>query len=103
MAQKKTTMEKENIEPKVQVAVVSVPAPVIVDLGSASRKAIKRLKEGRGKLMLEVEQAIEQARARLSDEERNKQMLPVVVIYKKKRRASSSLACSPLNPLNLLR
>ena len=97
-------MEKENIAPKVQVTVVKTSAPIIVDLGSASRKAIKKLREGTGKLMLEVDQAVEHARSRLSEDDRQKHILPIVVIYRKKRRkSSSSLPFSSLNPLNMLR
>ena len=77
---------------------------VIIDLGSRRKKAIGDLKNGTGKLMLEVEQAVDHARASLPDEDKNKPIIPVVVIYrrKKKRRLGSS-SLLPCNPFNLMR
>jgi hypothetical protein len=87
-------MDKAHIQP-----------PVIVDLGSKRRKAIKDLKNGRGKLLVEVDLAVEQARAALPEADRNKAIIPVVVLYRKKgrRRGPGSLPFSPLNPFSLLR
>ena len=76
---------------------------VIIDLGSRRKKAIRDLKNGTGKLMLEVEQAIDHARASLPDEDKNKPIIPVVVIYRRKRRRSGGGSMLPCNPLNLLR
>jgi uncharacterized protein DUF6200 len=87
-------MDKANIQP-----------PVIVDLGSKRKKDIKDLKNGRGKLLVEVELAVEQARATLPESDRNKAIIPVVVLYRKKgrKRGYGSLPFSPLNPFSLLR
>jgi len=87
-------MDKANFQP-----------PVIVDLGSKKKKLIKDLKNGRGKLLLEIELAVEQARAALPEADKNKAVIPVVILYSKKRRKrlSASLPFNPLNPLSLLR
>lgn len=87
-------MDKANFQP-----------PVIIDLGSKRKKLIKNLKNGTGKLMVEVEHAVDQARSALPDSDKNKAVIPVVVLYRKKgrKRGSKSLPFSPLNPLSLLR
>lgn len=99
-------MEKANPETKAAQTTAKIPAPVIVDLGSKKKKAINRLKDGRGPLMNEVEQAIEQVRSSLDDQDKNKQIIPVLVIYKKKRKRGSSMLRpfprSPFSPLNFL-
>lgn len=99
-------MEKETTTTIVAEPLQDVPSPVIVDLGSRSKKAINRLKNGEGKLMTEVALAIDQVRASLPEEDRDKQIVPVLIIYKKKRRSRSGSGLfpfSPLNPLNFLR
>jgi hypothetical protein len=99
-------MEKGNPETKAgQAPRARIPAPVIVDLGAKSKKAINKLKCGDGKLMNEVEQAVELVRSNLDDHDKNKQIIPVLVIYRKKRKRGS-FPCSPLSafsPLNFLR
>jgi Family of unknown function (DUF6200) len=87
-------MEKTHVQP-----------PVIVDLGKRKKKVINDLKNGCGKLMTEVDIAVEHARSTLPDADKNKAVIPVVIIYskKKKRKGSGSLPFSPLNPLSLLR
>ena len=82
-----------------------VQAPVIVDLGKETKKAIRKLKRGTGKLMDEVDDAIDQVRAHLSDADKNKAILPVVVIYQRKRKGGGrcDLPAMPFNPLNMFR
>jgi hypothetical protein len=80
-----------------------VPPPVIIDLGRRKKKAIRKLKKGRGKLIAEVDLAVEQYRAALSDGDGQKQLIPVVIIYKKKRRGGGGGGLLPFNPFNLLR
>jgi hypothetical protein len=99
---RKEIMEKDTVITRVPPAVGGISPIVVLDQGRASKKSIRQLKEGCGRLVAEVEMAVEQARAQLSDEDRLKPIVPVVLIYKKKRR-KSSLPLSPLNPLNLLR
>lgn len=58
--------------------------PVVIDLGKKRRKAIKDFKRGRGKVMDEVQQAVEEARAGLGAAADGKEIVPVVIIYQKK-------------------
>ncbi len=98
-------MEKGNPDTKAAQAVpAKYPAPVIVDLGSQSKKAINKLKAGRGKLYEEVGEGIEQAHRSLPEADKNKQIIVVLVIFKKKRRRGLALRSpiSALNPLNFL-
>lgn len=80
-------------------------APVIVDLGKKSKKAIKNLKRGTGDTTLEVQAAIRQARLYLSDADKDKAIVPIVLIYE--RKATSKSVDLPLfrvpTPFDLLR
>lgn len=58
--------------------------PVIIDLGKVKKKKIKQLKQGRGDLMAEVEQAVATAANSLSAEDASKTLVPIVVLYRKK-------------------
>lgn len=62
------------------------PVPVIVDLGKVKRKAAKRLKRGRGKLVDEIDQVIAEVKANLGEEAAGKELLPVIILYEKKRK-----------------
>jgi hypothetical protein len=64
-------------------------APVLVDLGKKRRKQIKQLKRGKGPLVAEVADVIEQVRSELGNEVAGKTVLPVVLIYERKRRRRS--------------
>ena len=55
-------------------------APVVIDLGSISRKDLKRLRRGEGPAMDEVRQAASAVRASAAAD------APLVVLYRKKRR-----------------
>lgn len=95
-------MDKANPQDKDKVHAV----PIIVDLGTRRKKLINDLKDGRGKLLVEVDLAVEQARAVLPDADKNKILVPVVVLYRekrKKRRFDDVLPFNPLNPFSLLR
>ena len=94
-------MDKDNNQTSVAVVVQDVPTPVIIDLGSRKKKAIKRLKNGRGKLMAEVGLAIEQVRAGWTDGDQDKNA-PVVIIYKKKKKKGKGGGKMSLNPMNML-
>ena len=59
--------------------------PFIIDLGKQSRKDIRRLKKYEGKLMREVDRAVEEAVERLGGAEGDKEIVPIVVLYRKKR------------------
>ena len=102
-------MDKDNTQTSVAVVVQDVPTPVIIDLGSKKKKAIRRLKRGRGKLMGDVALAIEQVRG-ASDGDQGGQIVPVILIYKKKKKKgkkggslSFTNPMNVLNPFNLLR
>jgi Family of unknown function (DUF6200) len=97
-------MDKDNNQTSVAVVVQDVPTPVIIDLGSRKKKAIKRLKNGRGKLMTEVGLAIEQVRAGWADGDQDKNNTPIVIIYKKKKKGKKKNkgVNSILNPMNVL-
>lgn len=59
-------------------------APVIVDLGKAKRKNIKQLRQGRGKLLGDVEDAMREVTVSLGEQADGKQLVPVVLVYRKK-------------------
>jgi hypothetical protein len=100
-------MDKANPQPQDKQDKTHVQAtPIIVDLGSRRKKAIKDLKNGKGKLLVEIELAVEQARAVLPDSDKNKAIIPVVVLYRQKRRkrgVGDFVPFNPLNPFSLLR
>lgn len=61
-------------------------APIILDLGKTKRKNINELKQGRGKLVDEVEDALKEVSTSLGEQAEGKQLIPVVIVYKKKAR-----------------
>ena len=96
-------MEKDN--PKAGTAEAPHLTPsIVIDLGRRSKKAIKRLKRGEGRLVHEVNQAVDQVRATLPETDKNKQIIPVVIVYRKKgKRKGTGFPLNPLSPLNFLR
>ena len=81
---------------------IETVTPIIVDAGRRSRKAIRRLKEGRGTLMDEVGDIV--ADVRSSRGGAGKEIVPVVIIYRRRirSRARVSLPLIP-SPFDLLR
>ena len=63
-----------------------VNAPIVLDVGRASRKSIRQLSQGCGRLSSDVQDALNDVTASLGDEAEGKQLVPVIVIYRKKRR-----------------
>ena len=61
-------------------------APIILELGKASRKQIKQMEEGRGRLIGDVHEAMAEVTASMGDQADGKQLVPVVLIYRKKNR-----------------
>ena len=55
--------------------------PIVIDLGSISRKEVRRLKRGAGKKMAEVAETAKEAK-----ESAGPDAPPVVVLYRRKRR-----------------
>ena len=72
------TVQNEELSPDL--------SPLIIDLGKASRKKVKKLKESKGPLIHEVEDAIGETLKRLGKEIEGKRILRVVVIVEKKPR-----------------
>ncbi|HEY6329703.1 MAG TPA: hypothetical protein VI756_10215 [Blastocatellia bacterium] len=94
--------KKENIVRSATATGAKTTVPVVMDLGKQSKSDIKKLENGEGKLMLEVEIAVDHARARLPDEDKNKIIVPVVIIYRKKQKRGG-FPISPLSPFNFFR
>jgi len=61
-------------------------APIILDLGKASRKNIRQMEEGRGSLIGDIQDAMTEVTASLGDQADGKQLVPVVLVYRKKTR-----------------
>jgi hypothetical protein len=61
-------------------------APIILDLGKASRKNIRQMEEGRGSLIGDIQDAMAEVTASLGDQADGKQLVPVVLVYRKKTR-----------------
>jgi Family of unknown function (DUF6200) len=72
-------------------ATARVAAPIVVSLGKESRKRIRRLKRGRGKLMTEVEHVMDQVRANFGEHAEGKVFVPVVLVYRRKQRRGVGL------------
>lgn len=99
---RRITMDKPNRQPE---AKANVTAIYFRDLGSTKKKLIRDLKCGKGELLEDVDDAIEEARASLPDSEKNKTLVPIVLVYreKRKKRRYDDLPFSPLNPFSLFR
>lgn len=63
-----------------------ITAPIIVSLGKKSKKAVKRLKRGKGGAMDEVMDVLAQVQANLGAQAEGKVLVPVVVLYQRKSR-----------------
>ena len=74
--------------------------PIIVDAGRRSRKAICRLKECRGRLMEEVADIVEDARAPSGE---GKEIVAIVIIYKQKSGTRARLSLPFPSSFDLLR
>ena len=61
-------------------------SPIIVDLGKKRRKTVRSLKRGSGKLLTEVNQAVDEIRTQLGSESEGKELVPVVLIYQRKQK-----------------
>lgn len=70
--------------PKTESAAAN--APVVVDVGKKRRKQIKRLRNGRGKLMDQINHLVEELRTSGSISATSQ---PLVVVVRQKRRTRS--------------
>jgi len=80
--------EQETEEEEVELEVVT---PVIVDLGKTKRKQVKRLKKGRGRLMNEVLDVLDEVADQLGEELEGKTLVPIVMVYEKKRKKKRTI------------
>ena len=82
-----TTQEKDLVAAQDDSKpIVEVTAPIIVSLGKKKRKAIKQLKRGKGSVMTEVMDVIDQVQETLGAQAEGKILVPVVLIYQRKVR-----------------
>jgi Family of unknown function (DUF6200) len=65
--------------------------PIVLKVGKRKRRVIKDLKRGRGRLMDEVEQTLEEVRVGLGAEGERKELVPVVLIYREKDKKRKGL------------
>jgi len=61
-------------------------APIILDMGKKKKRAVRDLKRGRGRLMDEVEQTVEEVREGLGAEAEGKELVPIVLVYRRKQK-----------------
>jgi hypothetical protein len=64
----------------------TLSAPIIVDLGKTKRKKVKQLKKGRGSLLDDVQDALQEVATSLGEQASGKQLVPVVLLYQRKRK-----------------
>jgi len=65
-------------------------APIIVDVGRTSRANIRDLKRGRGRLLDDVKEAMDEVTTSLGADADGKQLIPVVLVYRRKARTRNS-------------
>lgn len=65
---------------------LEVTEPIIINLGKQSRKRIKRLIKGHGKLWYEVEGVVDQVSEKLGEELEGKTIVPLVMVYRRKQK-----------------
>jgi len=61
-------------------------APILLDLGKVKGKTVRQFKEGRGKLVGDLQQVLAEVRQNLGTDAASKELVPVVVVYRKKRK-----------------
>ena len=76
-------------------------APIVVNLGKKTKKTIKKLKKGEGKMVDAVQLAMDEVRARLPEADKAKQLVPVVMFVE--RKASKKGGKLPFSPLSFIR
>lgn len=73
-----------------------VNAPIILDVGKTSRKNIRQIKQGQGKLMDDVQDAMAEVTASLGDQANGQHLIPVVLLYRKKSRRNKKGGVLPV-------
>ncbi len=79
-------MKEETGSSEGEAPVVEVTTPIIVDLGKQRNKRIKQLKRGRGQLMDEVIEVLDEVQESLGDELEGKTLVPIILLYSKKKK-----------------
>ena len=67
---------------------VEVTEPIVIKLGKQRRKRIKQLMKGRGKLMSEVEDIIDEVTEILGEDLEGKTVVPLILVYRQKDKRS---------------
>ena len=70
---------------------IEVTTPVIIGMGKTKKKHIKRLKKGKGRLMDEVVDVLDEVAEELGDDLDGKVMVPIIIVYKEKKKKRSRL------------
>ena len=65
-------------------SIPSFLSPIIIKAGKRSRRAIKNLIRGRGRLAADVDDVIADTLGELGDDIQGKDVVPVVIIYRKR-------------------
>ncbi|MCP4540878.1 MAG: hypothetical protein GY832_27395 [Chloroflexi bacterium] len=86
MTDLKETHENETESVDGDEKVVEITTPIVVNLGKQRPKRIKALKRGRGKLMDQVGDVLDQVQMSLGDEAEGKTLVPVILLYERKKK-----------------
>lgn len=73
-------------------------APILLDLGQVKGKDVREFKDGRGKLVGDLQQVLAEVRQTLGPDAANKELVPIVIVYRKKRKGRSKKSGSGLFP-----
>ena len=74
-----------------EIIEIEAVTPVIVDLGRTKRKSVKKLKRGKGPLMEEVLDVLDEVADQLGEELEGKTIVPIVILYEKKGRKNRTI------------
>jgi len=69
---------------------LEITEPIIINLGKQKRKRIKNLLKGRGKLLYEVEDVVEEVTSLLGEEMEGKAIVPLILVFQKKPKPRKS-------------
>ena len=66
--------------------IVEITTPIMINLGKQRPKRIKALKRGRGKLMDQVADVLDEVQVNLGDEVKGKTLVPIILLYERKKK-----------------
>lgn len=84
MTEEQELMVHETHEEQEEIVEIEVVNPIIIDLGKTKSKSAKKLKRGKGPLMNEVVEVLEEVAEQLGEELEGKTLVPIVIVYEKK-------------------